>query len=100
MAEVHTGHPYKTIQTFYGGCEAEKWSPCDRTLPQYREHAGMLGTRKAGLSFPSQQPQKKTEVHLGNDRNARFSGGHQYNGPQQTGKGFSRGGKSTGAGGI
>ena len=100
MAESHTGHPYKAVQTFYGGCEAAKRSRCDRTLPQYREHAGMLGTRKAGLSLPPQQPQKKTEVHLGNDRNARFSGGHQHNGPQQTGKGFNRGRKSSGVDGI
>jgi len=69
-------------------------------LSQHREHAGMFRTGTDGLSVPPQQPEKAAQVHVGDDRDAHFSGRRQHVGPKQTRKNLHPGGKNPGTVGI
>jgi len=58
----------------------------------------MFRTGTDGLSVPPQQPEKAAQVHVGDDRDAHFSGRRQHGGPKQTRKNFHPGGKNPGTG--
>lgn len=74
MAQTHSRNPDQTIQTLHGRYKAQEWSYGHGPLSQHREHAGMFRTGADCLSVPPQQPEKAAQVHVGDDRDAYFSG--------------------------